>query len=203
MDGHMRGWSYNFCHGSRLFSLLHGVSFLRLHHGSGIGKDKFLARICLPAFRSRRRFLVSERMVALRNSSPYLRVNKKIDRKKHDLDKPSEVPRSGEPLHSGAEQPRIGTWVLSTGLLARLFARTAHSFACSRLLALLAAYAVLTHSLARLFHSFPRSGESWFWFCFTVRWALALCPLVKYQRCFYSGLYNRHNALLSMVMFFF
>ena len=109
MDGHILGWSYNFCHGSRLFSLLHGVSFLRLHHGSGIGKDKFLARICLPAFRSRWRFLASERMVALRNSSTYLRVNKKIDRKKHDLDKPSEVPRSGEPLHSGAEQPRIGT----------------------------------------------------------------------------------------------
>ena len=49
---------------------------------------------------------------------------------------------------------------VSTGPLARPFARTAHSFACSGLLASLAPSAALTRSLARSLRSLPRSWES-------------------------------------------
>ena len=42
------------------------------------------------------------------------------------------------------------------------FTRTAHSFACTALLALLARSAALTHLLARSLHSLPRSWESEF-----------------------------------------
>ena len=48
----------------------------------------------------------------------------------------------------------------STGPLARPFARTAHSFACSALLASLACSAALTRSLARSLCSPPRSWDS-------------------------------------------
>ena len=51
----------------------------------------------------------------------------------------------GRPNDSGIDS-------LSTGPLARPFARTAHSFACSRLLALLAPSAALTSSLAPFAH---------------------------------------------------
>ena len=48
----------------------------------------------------------------------------------------------------------------STGPLARPFARTAHLFACSALLASLARSAVLTRSLARSLRSLPSSRDS-------------------------------------------
>ena len=48
----------------------------------------------------------------------------------------------------------------STGPLARPFARTAHSFACSGLLASLAPSAALTRLLARSLRSLPRSWDS-------------------------------------------
>ena len=61
-----------------------------------------------------------------------------------------------DPLWSGTNKNRD----VSTGPLARPFARTAHSFACSGLLASLAPSATLTHLLARSLRSLPRSWES-------------------------------------------
>ena len=49
---------------------------------------------------------------------------------------------------------------VSTGPFGCPLARTAHSFACSALLALLARSAALTRSLARSLCSLPRSWES-------------------------------------------
>ena len=66
-------------------------------------------------------------------------------------------------LHSGLDQPKTQMKVpgLSLiGLLVCLFTPTAHSFACSALLALLALSAALTHSLARSRCSLPRSWDS-------------------------------------------
>ena len=60
-----------------------------------------------------------------------------------------------KPLWSGTNKNRD----VSTGPLARPFARTAHLFACSRLLALFAPSAALTRSLARSLRSLPRSWE--------------------------------------------
>ena len=48
----------------------------------------------------------------------------------------------------------------STGPLARPFARTAHSFACSALIASLAPSAALTRSLARSLCSLPSSWDN-------------------------------------------
>ena len=55
-----------------------------------------------------------------------------------------------------------GRKYLATRSSVRSFARTAHSFACSRLLAMLAPSAALTRSLARSLRSLPRSWESEF-----------------------------------------
>jgi len=51
-------------------------------------------------------------------------------------------------------------WYWATRSSVRSFARTAHSFACSGLLASLAPSAALTRSLARSLRSLPRSWES-------------------------------------------
>ena len=54
----------------------------------------------------------------------------------------------------------------------RLFARTAHSFACSGLLTSLAPSTALTHSLACSLCSLPRSWESKFCLCFFPFWTI-------------------------------
>ena len=68
-----------------------------------------------------------------------------------------------------ALSPKIALWSgtnknrdVSTGPLARPFARTAHSITCSGLLVMLAPSAALTRSIARLLRSLPRSWESEF-----------------------------------------
>ena len=70
-----------------------------------------------------------------------------------------KVNMTGE-WHYGPKQPKNTDW--SPGPLARPFTRTAHSFARSGLLALLAPSAALTRSLARSLRSLPRSWESEF-----------------------------------------
>ena len=64
--------------------------------------------------------------------------------------------RGAGALWSGTNKNRD----VSTRPLARPFARTAHSLACSRLLASLAPFAALTRSLARLLRSLPCLWES-------------------------------------------
>ena len=68
-------------------------------------------------------------------------------------------PTKGEEKQS-ALWARLDSNHWSTGLLARLFACTAHSSACSTLLALLACSASLTPSLARSLRSLLRSWKS-------------------------------------------
>ena len=58
------------------------------------------------------------------------------------------------------QKSRRKSW--ATRLSVRSFARTAHSFACSGVLASLAPSAALTRSLARSLRSLPRSWESEF-----------------------------------------
>ena len=59
-----------------------------------------------------------------------------------------------------SEKSRRKYWATRSSV--RSFARTAHSFACSGLLASLAPSAALTRSLARSLRSLPRSWESEF-----------------------------------------
>ena len=59
-------------------------------------------------------------------------------------------------------------WVTRSSV--RSFARTAHSFACSGLLASLMPSAALTRSLARSLRSLPRSWEKWM-----IGWLFVLC----------------------------
>ena len=59
-----------------------------------------------------------------------------------------------------SQEYRLKYWATRSSV--RSFARTAHLFACSRLLALLAPSAALTRSLARSLCSLPRSWESEF-----------------------------------------
>ena len=56
------------------------------------------------------------------------------------------------------QESRLKYWATRSSVCS--FARTAHSFACSGLLASLAPSAALTRSLARSLHSLPRSWES-------------------------------------------
>ena len=58
------------------------------------------------------------------------------------------------------QESRRKYWATRSSI--RSFARTAHSFACSGLLASLAPSAALTHSLTRSLRSLPRSWESEF-----------------------------------------
>ena len=57
-----------------------------------------------------------------------------------------------------SQEYRLQYWATRSSVCS--FARTAHSFACSRLLASLAPSAALTRSLARSLRSLPRSWES-------------------------------------------
>jgi len=57
-----------------------------------------------------------------------------------------------------SQEYRLQYWATRSSV--RSFARTAHSFACSGLLASLAPSAALTRSLARSLRSLPRSWES-------------------------------------------
>ena len=59
-----------------------------------------------------------------------------------------------------SQEYRLQYWATRSSV--RSFARIAHSFACSGLLASLAPSAVLTRSLARSLRSLPRSWESKF-----------------------------------------
>ena len=66
--------------------------------------------------------------------------------------------KNGRTMVENRKEHRYKYWATCSSV--RSFARTAHSFACSGLLASLAPSAALTRSLARSLRSLPRSWES-------------------------------------------
>ena len=120
----------------------------------------------------RRNLTTKERKVATRGNmekAPEIRQKKtnrgKKEEKKRRKNKRTKkansrgMNRDGQQRTVGQNIQELGrkNWVTRSSV--RSFARTAHSFPCSGLLASLAPSAALTRSLARSLHSLPRSWD--------------------------------------------